>query len=65
MTSNVAPLATVTGVCVESALLAPIFRVPAETVVAPVYVLEPDIVRVPAPDLVSVPVPVETAPETA
>ena len=63
-TLNVAPSETETAVWAERALLAPMVSEPAEIEVAPVYVLEPDIVSVPEPDFVSVPVPVVTAPET-
>lgn len=64
MTSKVALSETETAVWLDNALLAPIFSVPAEIVVAPVYVLAPDIVSVPEPDFVSEPVPVVTAPVT-
>lgn len=61
--SNVAPLATVVPLATSpkpAALV--IANVPAETVVAPVYVLMPDKVRTPAPDFAKAPVPL-IAPE--
>ena len=61
--STVAPNEIFVTAVVPKAALLPIFKAPALTVVAPLYVFTPLKIQVPAPDLVNVPV-LEIIPET-
>ena len=64
--STIAPEAIVVAVVVPNASLLPNFNVPVVTVVVPLYVLVPDIVKVPVPALVTameVAVPFSIIPE--
>lgn len=61
--SSAAPLATVILLLLFNALLAAKLKVPAFTVVAPLYKLAPDKIKLPLPALIKAPVVLVLAPE--